>query len=87
MAKIFIVEDDPAIVIGLKQNLAFEGHTVAHDGRGDTAVPRIAEEKPDLLILDVMLPGLSGFEVCRRIRKSDRRLPILLLTARGDDVD
>jgi len=87
MAKILIVEDDRAILLGLKENLAYEGHTVMEVQRGDQALDRLAAAKPDLLILDIMLPGISGFEVCRRVRKEDRRLPILMLTARSDEVD
>ncbi len=87
MAKILIVEDDRAILLGLKENLTFEGYGVVQETRGDEALDRVASEKPDLLILDIMLPGISGFEVCRRIRKNDRRLPILMLTARSEDVD
>src|SRR5450759_3958940 len=87
MAKILIVEDDRAILLGLKENLAYEGHTVMEVLRGDQALDQLASAKPDLLILDIMLPGISGFEVCRRVRKEDRRLPILMLTARSDEVD
>src|SRR5687768_1689826 len=79
MARILLVEDDRAIVLGLRENLAFEGHTVLHVARGDEALDRLNGERPDLLILDVMLPGLNGFEVCRRVRQRDRRLPILML--------
>jgi len=87
MAEILIAEDDRAMLRGLEENLAFEGHAVHTVLRGDEALPRLAEARPDLLILDVMLPGLNGFEICRRIRRTDRRLPILLLTARSEDVD
>ncbi len=87
MARILIVEDDRAIVLGLKENLAFEGHTVLHTARGDEALDRLSGDRPDLLILDVMLPGMNGFEVCRRIRQRDRRLPILMLTARSEEID
>jgi len=87
MAKILIVEDDSAILLGLRENLAYEGHTVVEVTRGDKALETLAGAKADLLILDIMLPGISGFEVCRRIRKEDRRLPILMLTARSDEVD
>jgi len=87
MADILIVEDDRAIVQGLETNLEFEGHAVRHVLRGDKAIDALAEARPDLLILDVMLPGLSGFDVCRRVRQTDSALPILLLTARSDDVD
>ena len=87
MAKILIVEDDPAILLALKENLSYEGHTVTEARRGDEALDRLAATKPDLLILDIMLPGVNGLEVCRRIRKADRRLPILMVTARGDETD
>ena len=87
MADILIVEDDRAILQGLKANLEFEGHAVSVALRGDEALSRVADGRPDLMILDVMLPGVSGFEVCRQIRRTDRHLPILLLTARSDDVD
>jgi DNA-binding response OmpR family regulator len=87
MPRILIVEDDRALVRGLVENLRFEGHAVSHVARGDEALDRIRAERPHLLVLDVMLPGLSGFEICRQVRRRDRRLPILLLTARGDDVD
>lgn len=87
MAKILIVEDDRAILLALKENLGYEGHTVAEARRGDEALERLAASRPDLVILDVMLPGLNGFEVCRRIRKTDRRLPILMLTARSEEID
>ena len=87
MADILIVEDDRAILRGLEENLAFEGHSTSHVLRGDEALAALAASRPDLLILDVMLPGLSGFEICRQIRRTDRHLPILLLTARADDVD
>lgn len=87
MARILIVEDDRAILLGLKQNLTFEGHTVLQAIRGDDALTRVREARPDLLILDVMLPGLNGFEVCRRIREADKALPILMLTARTEEVD
>jgi len=87
MSRILIAEDDRAMARGLEENLAYEGHFVRHVARGDEVTPLIAADRPDLLILDVMLPGMNGFEVCRHIRRADRRLPILLLTARSDDVD
>ena len=87
MADILIVEDDRAILRGLQTNLEFEGHRVRHVVRGDAALPALDEASPDLLILDVMLPGLSGFDICRQVRRHNRHLPIMLLTARGDDVD
>jgi len=87
MARILIVEDDRAILLGIKQNLVYEGHTVLQAVRGDDALARVRETRPDLLILDVMLPGMNGFDVCRRIRDTDTRLPILMLTARTEEAD
>jgi DNA-binding response OmpR family regulator len=87
MADIFIVEDDRAILRGLETNLRFEGHTVRSAIRGDVALEQLSQGPPDLLILDVMLPGLSGFDICRRVRRANGTVPILLLTARSDDVD
>ena len=63
MAKILIVEDDRAILRGLQENLTYEGHTVVQVLRGDEALARVDSTKPDLVILDVMLPGVNGFEV------------------------
>jgi DNA-binding response OmpR family regulator len=87
MADILVVEDDRAMLRGLQENLEFEGHIVRTAGRGDEAVARLGEARPDLLILDVMLPGRSGFEICRQLRLTDKKLPILLLTARNEQVD
>lgn len=87
MAKVLIVEDDRGMALGLSVSLTHEGHAVTHVARGDEAVERHAETKPDLVILDVMLPGLNGFEVCRAIRRRDHATPILILTARGDEID
>jgi DNA-binding response OmpR family regulator len=87
MARLFVVEDDRAMLRGIEENLRYEGHVVRSAQQGDLALREIATDRPDLVILDVMLPGLSGFEVCRQVRRTDRRLPILMLTARADDVD
>jgi DNA-binding response OmpR family regulator len=87
MARILIVEDDRGMAMGLGASLGHEGYAVTHVARGDDALARHAEIKPDLVLLDVMLPGLNGFEVCRQIRQHDRTTPILILTARGDEID
>src|SRR5512137_799915 len=87
MAKILIVEDDRGMALGLSASLGHEGYAVTHVARGDEALERHNELKPDLVLLDLMLPGLNGFEVCRRIRQHDRVTPILILTARGDEID
>ena len=88
-ARIMIVEDDLHIALLLQYNLEAAGYEVEHVERGDWAETRIDENAPDLLLLDWMLPGLSGIELCRRIRKrvTFRGLPIIILTARTDNSD
>jgi DNA-binding response OmpR family regulator len=86
-ARILIVEDDAAILRGLTDNLRFEGYEVLPARGGDEGLRLILEEEPDLVILDIMLPVLSGFDVCRRARKEGRMMPILMLTARAQEVD
>jgi two-component system response regulator MprA len=80
-ARILVVDDDVRIAASIRRALAYEGYrvTLAHDGPG--ALATVRDEPPDLVVLDVMLPGLDGVEVCRRIRATDE-LPILMLTAR-----
>src|SRR4029079_986943 len=89
MAKplILIVEDEEALTILLRYNLEAEGYEVEVVGRGDEAETRLKERMPDLLVLDWMLPGLSGIELCRRLRGGEetRSLPIIMLTARGEE--
>lgn len=88
-AKILIVEDEEPIALLLQYNLEAEGFRVSVAHRGDEAEVAITEEPPDLIILDWMLPGLSGIELCRRLRagKTARAIPILILTARGEEQD
>jgi DNA-binding response OmpR family regulator len=85
--RILVVEDDAAILRGLTDNLRFEGYEVIPARRGDEGLQLILEQDPDLVILDIMLPVLSGFDVCRRSRKEGKVMPILMLTARGQEVD
>lgn len=85
--KIFVVEDDPGIRFGLVEVFESEGYTVAACERGDDAENRIGEELPDLIVLDVMLPGKNGYQICRDLRKRDCRVPILMLTAKGQEID
>jgi DNA-binding response OmpR family regulator len=87
MARILAVEDEASIAVALKDDLELEGYQVEVVGNGDTALERGRHEQFDLIILDVMLPGKDGFEVCRGLRRSGVRTPILMLTARGQDVD
>jgi len=85
--RIMVVEDEEALSILLRYNLAAEGYEVEAIERGDDAELRLYEQVPDLLILDWMLPGLSGIELCRRLRlrQETRKLPVIMLTARGEE--
>ena len=87
--RILIVEDEDSLALLLRYNLEAAGYRVENAARGDEAELRIAEDPPDLIILDWMLPGVSGVELCRRIRarKSTERLPVIMLTARGEEAD
>ena len=87
MARVLIVEDEEALGLLLRYNLESEGYDVEVCDRGDEADTRLRESVPDLLILDWMLPGLSGIELCRRLRTrpETERLPIIMLTARGEE--
>jgi two-component system phosphate regulon response regulator PhoB len=84
-----IVEDEAPLVEMLDYNLNSAGYQVESVGRGDEAELRVRENMPDLMILDWMLPGLSGIELCRRLRSREdtKRLPIIMLTARGEEQD
>ena len=86
VAGILLVEDDPAVRAGLELALTRQGHTVTSYATGEEALDHIQTRRPEIVILDVMLPGIDGVEVCRRIRKLDP-LPVLMLTALGDDLD
>jgi DNA-binding response OmpR family regulator len=85
--KILIVEDDANILLGLETILKSEGYEVAVCNRGDKAVEAVAKFQPTLVILDVMLPGANGFEVCKQIRSRKIASPILMLTAKGQELD
>lgn len=85
--KILVVEDDPHISLGLEEILKGEGYDVAVCNRGDKAVETVARHKPNLIVLDVMLPGLSGYDVCKQLRAKKVGTPILMLTAKGQEMD
>jgi two-component system phosphate regulon response regulator PhoB len=87
--KILVVEDEEPLCVLLRYNLEAEGYQVETIQRGDEAEIRLRENVPDLLVLDWMLPGISGIELCRRlrIRPETERLPIIMLTARGEESD
>jgi DNA-binding response OmpR family regulator len=85
--KILIVEDDPHILLGLEEVLKSEGFEVAVCNRGDHAIEAVATQRPTMILLDVMLPGLSGFDICKQLRAKKIPTPILMLTAKGQEID
>jgi len=85
--KILIVEDDPHISMGLEEILKSEGFGVIVCSRGDKAQDMVQRHQPDLVVLDVMLPGLSGYDVCRQLRGKKCQVPIVMLTAKGQEMD
>lgn len=89
MPKVLIVEDEEPLSLLLRYNLEAEGYSVEACARGDEAEIRLRETQPDLLLLDWMLPGLSGIELCRRLRAREdtERLPVIMLTARGEEAE
>jgi DNA-binding response OmpR family regulator len=86
-AKILVVEDEPAMVAGLRDNFEFEGYEVITAQDGIEGLQRALDESPDLVILDVMMPRMSGLEVCKQLRAKRASLPIIMLTARGQEID
>ena len=87
MSRILIVDDEPEIVRGLEDNLRFEGYQTSTAGDGREALAVAAREAPDLILLDIMMPGLSGWDVCRELRDKGIDVPIIMLTARGEEGD
>lgn len=87
MHKILIVEDEEDLLKGLEINLNKEGYRVLRATRGDAAIDVAIKENPHLILLDVMLPGMSGLDVCRELRKKGLETPIIMLTARAEEID
>lgn len=87
MQKILIVEDEPSMRLGLKDNLEFEGYEVLIAEDGQAALDVVSADTFDLILLDVMLPKISGFDVCKKLRKEGNTTPIILLTAKGEEID
>src|ERR1051326_5711317 len=85
--KILIVEDDPHILLGLEEVLKSEGFDVVSCNRGDKATENVSKHRPALIVLDVMLPGMSGYDVCKQLRSKKITTPILMLTAKGQEID
>ncbi|MBI4474602.1 MAG: response regulator transcription factor [Acidobacteria bacterium] len=85
--KVLIIEDEPDMLSGLRDNFEFEGYEVVTAKDGRQALDVAAASKPDLIILDVMLPKMSGIDVCRQLRSKGAAMPIIMLTARGQEID
>ena len=86
MAQIVVVEDEAELAAAIAARLRSEGHTVTMAGDGPNAVELVGRSRPDVVVLDLMLPGFDGLEVCRRIQR-DRPVPVIMLTARGSETD
>jgi two-component system alkaline phosphatase synthesis response regulator PhoP len=87
MYKILIVEDEEELLRGLEISLSKEGYRILKATRGETGVKLAIKENPDLIILDVMLPGMSGLDVCRELRQKGTDVPIIMLTAKSEEID
>jgi len=87
MTKILIVEDEPNMVAGLRDNFEFEGYEVVSAYNGAEGLERALAESPDLVLLDVMMPKMSGLDVCKQLKAKRPSIPIIMLTARGQEVD
>ena len=87
METILVVEDDATMLRGLKDNFEFKGHRVLTAADGETGLNSALNNKPDLIILDIMLPKINGYEICRLIRKEKLDMPIIMLTAKGEESD
>jgi len=85
--RILIVEDEPAMVTGLRDNFEYEGYEVISAEDGVAGIERALADDPDLVVLDVMMPRMSGLEVCKQLKAKRPSLPIIMLTARGQEID
>ncbi|MFI9825773.1 response regulator [Streptomyces sp. NPDC052013] len=86
MPRVLLIEDDPSVRQGVELGLRRRGHDVHSAATAEAGLAALSEFRPDLLLLDLMLPGMNGVQVCHRVRQ-DSQLPIIMLTARGDDFD
>ncbi len=86
-SKILIVEDEPAMVAGLRDNFEYEGYEVISAEDGVSGLERALNDNPDLVVLDVMMPRMSGLDVCKQLKTKRPSVPIIMLTARGQEID
>ncbi len=87
MQTVLIIEDDPTMLIGLKDNFEFKGYKVVTAADGEKGLKAALNAKPDLIVLDIMLPKINGYEICRLIREQKLATPIIMLTAKGEESD
>ena len=87
MSRILVVEDEEDLALGLRANLEVEGHEVVVAHSGEDGLREATGSRPDLVLLDVMLPGIDGFETLRRLRAAGQHMPVLMLTARAEEMD
>jgi two-component system alkaline phosphatase synthesis response regulator PhoP len=87
MPRILVAEDEPDMLMGLRDNLQYEGYEVLEARDGEEALDAISRDRPDLVLLDVMMPKVDGISVCRQLRDAGYRLPILMLTAKSQEID
>lgn len=87
MQRVLIIEDEPDMVLGLRDNFEFEGYDVLVASDGSEGLKRAMSDNPDVILLDIMLPRMSGLDVCRQLRSQGVETPIIMLTARGQEVD
>ena len=87
METVLIIEDDPTMLIGLKDNFEFKGYKVLTAADGEKGLKAALNSKPDLILLDIMLPKINGYEICRLIREEKLAMPIIMLTAKGEESD
>ena len=87
MQTVLVIEDDPTMLIGLRDNFEFKGYKVVTAADGEKGLKAALAAKPDLIILDIMLPKINGYEICRLIREQKLGMPIIMLTAKGEESD
>ncbi len=87
MKRILIIEDEPQMRLGLKDNLEFEGYEVEGVGDGQAGYELLQAKRYDLILLDIMLPRITGFDLCKKIRSDGNQTPVIMLTAKGEEID
>jgi DNA-binding response OmpR family regulator len=87
MRRVLLIEDNPDLAFGLRASLEVEGYEVLHGAEGGVGLTLAREQTPDLLVLDLMLPEMTGYEVLRQLRRFNSAMPVLIMTARGEEAD